>query len=108
MDAVDNINEIIQVSGIDGTFIGPYDLSGSLGHPGELERDDVKGAIKKILNSCRENNIPSGFHVVDTESEKLQLKIDQGCTILAYGIDYLFLRDSAVEGMKKIKEKIKK
>ena len=40
--------------------------------------------------------------------EKLQLKIDQGCTFLAYGIDYFFLRDSAMNGMDKIRERLKK
>jgi len=38
----------------------------------------------------------------------LILKIDQGCTFLAYGIDYFFLRDSVVGGMNKIKKVLKK
>lgn len=103
IDAVDNMDEILLVDGIDGTLIGPYDLSGSMGYPGEFERDDVKNAIQKILAKCKEHNIPSGFHVVDTEPEKLQSKINQGCTFLAYGIDYLFLRDAAMNGMNKLK-----
>lgn len=102
IDAVDNIDEIIKVEGIDGTIIGPYDLSGSMGYPGEFEREDVKEAVQKVLDRCKEHNIPSGFHVVDTEPEKLNLKIEQGCTFLAYGIDYFFMRDAAINGMKKI------
>ena len=74
-----------------------------MGYPGEFERDDVKNAIQKILTKCKEHNIPSGFHVVDTEPENLQSKINQGCTFLAYGIDYLFLRDAAMNGMNKLK-----
>ena len=108
IDAVNNINEILQVDGIDGTLIGPYDLSGSIGYPGDLERDDVQKAIKKILSSCKEHNIPSGFHVVDTKPEQLQSKIDQGCTFLAYGIDYFFLRDSAINGMDRFIDRLKK
>ncbi len=108
IDAVNNIDEIVQVSGIDGTLIGPYDLSGSLSYPGEFERDDVKDAIQKVLDRCKEYNTPSGFHVVDTNPEKLRLKIDQGCTFLAYGIDYFFLRDAAISGMKEIKDSLKK
>ena len=107
IDAVNNIEDILKVDGIDGTIIGPYDLSGSMGCPGEFERDDVKVAVQKVLDKCKEHNIPSGFHVVDTDPEKLKVKIDQGCTFLAYGIDYFFMRDAAKNGMDKIKKELK-
>jgi 2-dehydro-3-deoxyglucarate aldolase len=107
IDAVNNIDEILQVEGIDGTIIGPYDLSGSMGYPGEFEREDVKDAVQKVLDRCKAFNIPSGFHVVDTDPEKLQIKIEQGCTFLAYGIDYFFMRDAAINGMNKIIEGLK-
>ncbi|HIP12066.1 MAG TPA: 2,4-dihydroxyhept-2-ene-1,7-dioic acid aldolase [Arcobacter sp.] len=103
IDAVNNIDDIVNVEGIDGTIIGPYDLSGSMGYPGDFERDDVKDAVAKVLDSCKKNNVPAGFHVVDTEPEKLNLKIEQGCTFMAYGIDYFFMRDAAMNGMSKIK-----
>jgi len=73
-----------------------------MGYPGGFEKEDVKEAVQKVLDKCKEHNIPSGFHVVDTEPAKLQVKIDQGCTFLACGIDYFFMRDAAVNGMKKI------
>ena len=107
IDAVNNIDEIVSVEGIDGTIIGPYDLSGSMGYPGEFERDDVKIAVQKVLDRCKEKNVPSGFHVVDTNPSKLQEKIKQGCTFLAYGIDYFFMRDAAMSGMSKIKGELK-
>ncbi|ALV23656.1 aldolase/citrate lyase family protein [Campylobacter iguaniorum] len=103
IDAVDNIDEILQVEGIDATMIGPYDLSGSMGYPGEFEREDVKVAIQRTLDKCKQYNIPSGFHVVDTDPKKIQQKIDQGCRFLAYGIDYFFMRDAAINGMNKLK-----
>lgn len=104
IDAVNNIEDIIKVEGIDGTIIGPYDLSGSMGYPGEFEREDVKEAVQRVLDKCKKHNIPSGFHVVDTNPTNLKQKIKQGCTFLAYGIDYFFLRDAAMNGMKEIKE----
>ena len=107
VNAVQNIDEILNVDGIDATIIGPYDLSGSMGYPGDFEREDVQEAVQKVLNKCKEYNIPSGFHVVDTNSEKIKEKIDQGCTFLAYGIDYFFMRDAAMNGMKKLKEGLK-
>lgn len=108
IDAVNNLDEILQTEVMDAILIGPYDLSSSLNCAGEFERNDVKDAIKKIINKCKEYNIPSGFHVVDTKSEELLLKIKQGCTFLAYGIDHFFLRDAAVNGMDKIRKELKK
>jgi len=67
----------------------------------------VKLAVKEVLEKCKEKNIPSGFHVVDTNPEQLQEKIKDGCTFLAYGIDYFFMRDNAISGMNKIKNDIK-
>ncbi|MDP0562396.1 MAG: aldolase/citrate lyase family protein [Candidatus Endonucleobacter sp. (ex Gigantidas childressi)] len=107
INAVNNIDEILQVDGIDATIIGPYDLSGSIGYPGDFDREDVKCAVQKVLERCKENNVPSGFHIVDTEPSKLIEKIEQGCTFLAYGIDYFFMRDAAISGMNKLKEELK-
>lgn len=100
--AVDNIEEIITTNGIDGVIIGPYDLSGSMGYPGEYDRDDVKNGIAKVLEVCEANNIPSGFHVIESDPAKLNERIKQGCTFLAYSLDFFFLGDSARDGMKKI------
>ena len=104
IEAVNNIEEIITTDGIDGVIIGPYDLSGSMGHPGEYNRPDVKDAIDKVIKSCKKNNVPSGFHVIESNPEKLQQRIDEGCTFLAYSLDFFFLGDCAREGMKKISE----
>lgn len=106
-EAVENIEEIITTDGIDGVIIGPYDLSGSMGYPGEYHRDDVKEAIVKVLRVCKEKHVPSGFHVIESNPSKLQERIDEGCTFLAYSLDFFFLGDSARNGMKKIKEDLK-
>ena len=103
-EAVENIEEIITTDGIDGIIIGPYDLSGSLGYPGEYDRDDVKDGIAKVLRVCKEQNVPSGFHVIESDPEKLQERIEEGCTFLAYSLDFFFLGDSARSGMKVINE----
>lgn len=103
-EAVENIKDIITTDGIDGVIIGPYDLSGSMGYPGEYDRTDVKDSISKVLKVCKEHNVPSGFHVIESDPKKLKERIEQGCTFLAYSLDFFFLGDSAREGMKKIKE----
>jgi 2-dehydro-3-deoxyglucarate aldolase len=103
IEAVQNIEEIITIEGIDGVIIGPYDLSGSMGYPGEYDREDVKIAIQNVLDACKKHNVPSGFHVIESDPAKLNERIAQGCTFLAYSLDFFFLGDSAREGMKKVK-----
>jgi 2-dehydro-3-deoxyglucarate aldolase len=101
-EAVENIEEIITTDGIDGIIIGPYDLSGSLGFPGEYHREDVKNGIAKVLEVCKKHNVPSGFHVIESDPGKLNERIEEGCTFLAYSLDFFFLGDSARDGMKKV------
>jgi len=107
IDAVTNIEEIITTDGIDGIIIGPYDLSGSMGYPGEYDRKDVKEAIERVLQVCKKNNTPSGFHVIESDPAKLQERIAQGCSFLAYSLDFFFLGDSARYGMSKIKKELR-
>ncbi|MDB1122418.1 HpcH/HpaI aldolase family protein [Vibrio algarum] len=105
--AVENIEDIIKTDGIDGVIIGPYDLSASMGAPGEYDRKDVQEAIQKVLCVCEENKVPSGFHVIESEPTKFIERANQGCTFLAYSLDFFFLGDSARTGMKKIREALK-
>lgn len=104
IEAVENIEEILSVEGIDGTIVGPYDLSGSMGVPGDYFRDDVQEAIIRVKNACKKYNKPYGFHVIESDPSKLQSRIDEGCTFLAYSVDFFFLGDMAREGMNKIKK----
>ncbi len=104
IDAVDNIDSIIQTNGIDGIIIGPYDLSGSMGYPGEYNRDEVQEAIAKIIECCHKKNFPSGFHVIESNPNDLIARIQEGCSILAYSVDFLFLGDSMAIGLSKIKD----
>lgn len=108
IEAVENIEEIITTDGIDGVIIGPYDLSGSMGYPGEFYRQDVENAISDVLESCKKHNVPSGFHVIESNPSNLIQRIEQGCTFLAYSLDFFFLGDSAREGMNRIREGIGK
>lgn len=105
IDGINNLEEIISVEGIDGTIIGPYDLSGSMGMPGEFEKPVVKEALKRYIDVCKGHNFPMGFHVVDARPEKIQEKIGEGYSFVAYGTDFLFMGDTAKKGMDILKNK---
>lgn len=96
-DAVANIEEILSVPGVDGTFIGPYDLSMSLGIPGQLNHPDVVAAKKKVLDATRAHSLVAGIHFVQpkTAAEDCRRAIQEGYGFIALGTDILFLGDSA-------------
>jgi 2-dehydro-3-deoxyglucarate aldolase len=91
VDAVENLESILSVKGLDATMIGPYDLSGSMGYPGQFDRKDVQAYIKRYMDVCRKFNKPSGFHVVEPDPKALEVKKKAGCRFIAYGTDALFL-----------------
>ena len=98
IEAVKNIEDILRIDGIDGTIVGPYDLSASMGFPGKYNRSDVQKAIKRVELACKKYKKPYGFHVIESDPTKLQQRIDEGCTFLAYSLDFFFLGDSARYG----------
>lgn len=104
IEAVHNLKDIITTPGIDGIIVGPYDLSGSMGKPGAYNDDDVKEALEKVKKVCIEHNFPLGFHVIESDSSKLQVKIDEGYTFLAFSLDFFFLGDTARNEMNKLKK----
>ena len=97
IDAVNNIEEILSVRGIDGTFIGPYDLSLSLGVPGQLSHPLVTVAKEKVLKAALKHGLVAGTHIVQpaTAASECEIAVKEGYTFIAVGADNLFLRDGA-------------
>jgi 2-dehydro-3-deoxyglucarate aldolase len=106
IDAVNNLEEIFSVPGIDGIIVGPYDLSASMGYPGEYDREDVQVALSRIDEVAKKLNKPLGFHVIDSNHEKTLEKINKGYSFLAFSLDFFFLGDKAREEMKLLKSKL--
>lgn len=97
IEAVQNIDEILSVSGIDGTFIGPYDLSMSLGLAGQLNHRKMKSAMQQVLERTIDHGLVPGIHLVhpDTAVNEIIQCVEQGYRFIALGTDILFLGDSA-------------
>lgn len=103
-EGVDNIEEIINTPGIDGVIVGPYDLSGSMGYPGEFQRQDVKAKLEKLKEVCLKANFPMGYHVVPVDDALMQEAIEEGYKFIAYSTDFLFLGETARKQMSLVKE----
>ena len=100
--ALKNISEIVKVPGIDAIFIGPYDLSASMGKLGQLTDPEVEQAITTIANSCRKAGVRLGLF--GATAEAVEPFIRQDFTLLAIGTDGLHMAHRAKEILKALKQ----
>jgi 2-dehydro-3-deoxyglucarate aldolase len=89
---LENIDEILKVKGLDAIFIGPYDLSASLGITGEFNSKIFINSISLIKEKCKNNKIPCGIHVVEPSLKDLDIRINEGYKFIAYSMDTMHLR----------------
>ena len=92
---VENIHAILEVDGINAVFIGPYDLSGSYGLPGQVQHDIVQRAQKAVIAACRDANIVVGQHIVHSNEAKIAAALAEGFTFLCLDGDSIFLSAAA-------------
>jgi 2-dehydro-3-deoxyglucarate aldolase len=102
IDGVNNIAEIIATPNIDGVFIGPYDLSASLGIPGMYNEPIVMEALRKFEAACLSSSgITMGYHVIEPDINLVHEKQQAGYNFIAFSTDFLFMGKKAVSEMKK-------
>jgi 2-dehydro-3-deoxyglucarate aldolase len=93
--AVDELEAILDVEGLDAILIGPYDLSASMGLTAQFEHPDFIAIMEKIRLNAAAKSIPSGIHVVNPSRVQLQNRLKEGYRFVAYSIDAVFLNASA-------------
>jgi 2-keto-3-deoxy-L-rhamnonate aldolase RhmA len=94
-DAVERIDDILSVPGIDAIFVGPYDLSCSMGLQGQVTHPEVEKAIAAVLVAAVRAGVAPGIFCMDAASAKR--RAEQGFRFIAIGLDSVFL-DNAVKG----------
>jgi len=107
VDAVNNIESIVSVEGIDGCIIGPYDLSGSLGVAGKFDHPDVLAALKKVEQTCQERKVALGMHVIQPDYRLVIDQVAKGYSFIGFSLDILFLGNSCREQLKAVYENIR-
>ena len=93
--AVENLDLILTVEGLDAIFIGPYDLSGSVDLTGQFEDPRFLDVMDTVDQKAREYHVPMGIHVVQPDENELKKTISKGYQFIAYGIDAVFLVNAA-------------
>ncbi len=102
IDAVNNLEEIFSVGGIDGYIIGPYDLSASLGVPGKFEDPTFLSAMERIKKVANDMKIMGGIHIIEPEPEQLQQRINEGYQFIAYSLDIRMIDVACRDGLNMI------
>ncbi len=93
--AVEALPEILAHPRLDAIMVGPYDLSGSMGLTGRFDHPDFIAAMARIRDICRQCGAHMGTHVVMPDPAELAARMREGYRFIAYGIDAVFLRNSA-------------
>lgn len=93
VDAVKNLRAIMAVDGVDAFIVGPYDLSGSLGRPGDWEHESVRKALDEVRTIASSGGVVGGYHVVHSNRQELEQRIAEGFRFIAYGDDMVFLAE---------------
>lgn len=93
--AVEQLDEILQVKGLDAILIGPYDLSASMGIVAQFNSPDFIAAIDRIRALCDAQKIPCGVHIVSPDLIELKQRLADGYRFLAYSLDSVFLNHAS-------------
>ncbi len=95
IEAVRNIEEILAVDGLSALFIGPYDLSASMGLIGQVEVPEVLRAVDTVRKACQAHGMPLGIFTLSPEKAKAYAEV--GYTLVACGSDISLLSKSACQ-----------
>lgn len=102
LDAIANLDEILDVDGVDIIFVGPYDLSQSLGVPGEVNHPMVIEHMKLIVEHAKAKGKIVGTFVDDLNAMKLWRSV--GVQYLSYNVDVGIFMEACKGIINNIKE----
>lgn len=102
IDAVEQIDEILDSDEIDAAFIGPYDLSASMGIAAQFDHPEYLKVVKRILESCNRHDKTAGIHVVNPEPEQVECRVEEGYRFIAYSLDITLLTSECQRGLRRM------
>ena len=101
VEGINNLDEILSVPGIDVIFIGPYDLSQSLGIPGQVNHSLVVEKMKEVVLKCKQNKIAVGTFADDIKTAKSWVSL--GVQYMAFSVDVGILYEISKTIVNKLK-----
>jgi len=105
--AVERLGEILSVEGVDGFVVGPYDLSGSLGVPGQFDHPKVTQALAEIRRVAKRSRAAAGYHVIPPQPAAVMHKVKEGYRFIAFSLDTLLLGTACRDGLRDLKDRLR-
>jgi 2-keto-3-deoxy-L-rhamnonate aldolase RhmA len=100
---MEHLEEILSVPGLDVALIGPYDLSTSMGIPGEVNHPRMQRAIGEFLKGCKRHGVVPGNFVTTVEDGRAWLR--RGMRFLIYSADFLLLMEQSQQVLRQLRAK---
>lgn len=100
--AVKNIDDLLAVDGIDAAFVGPNDLSQSMGIMGQMENPLFIEAVDKVIAAAKKRNKFAGIHLMSVDA--LEPWIKKGMTLNLWANDIIMMMNAAKAGLAKLKK----
>jgi len=97
--ALPHLDEILSAPHVHGCLIGPYDLSASLGVPGQFDAPEVVEAIETIWEAAIRHDKAPGIHIVEPDPRALKRRVEEGYRFIAFGVDFRMVDRAAREGL---------
>ena len=91
INAVENIEALLQFEEVDGVMVGPYDISGSLNIPGQIDHARVQEAGQRVVDACRVHGKACGTQDIDPTPESVQRALAAGYTFVVLASDVFIL-----------------
>jgi 2-dehydro-3-deoxyglucarate aldolase len=91
IEGVQAIDQLLQHPAVDGVMIGPYDLSGSLGIPGQITHSRVTEACSEVVSACKRQDKACGTQIVDVTREAVDAAFAAGFTFAVLSSDVFLL-----------------
>lgn len=99
-DAIGDLDAILATAGLDAIFVGPIDLSGELGHPGDPEHPDVVAAVRDIFERSAAAGVASGVYA--PTPERANDWFERGASLVAVSADAAMMLD----GFRAVRERV--
>lgn len=100
LGCLNNIEKILAIDGIDGIFVGPFDLSCALGIPGEFSKPEFQDALRHVQRVCREAGKPSFLFAANEDAVRAGFAM--GYDSMTYGMDATMLVNSFKAAIEKL------
>lgn len=102
---LENLNQLLEVPGLDGVVIGPHDLSINMELPEQYEHPDFKSAVELVINRVRKHKKAVGIHFPTGPERQIEWA-EKGANIILHSSDFFLFRDKLTEDLQTIKKAI--